>query len=311
MTGIVTASWISTILSGSAMRATPPSARMSAGTRSSAITATAPASSAMRACSASVTSMITPPLSISARPPFTRIVPISAIAAIVVTAEAERFGGLAGQRREPASLPTASGGRDRRCDLQKQARIADSCAACAEVQPQSFVAAFPYRIKDEPHGGAGCPNAPSPVSGFVPITSGMTLGLMTPIRVLLVDDDEDFAESLAAALSPSTAESRSSPPRATASRPSARCAEIRPDVVAMDIHMPAMDGVEATRRICAEDYAAGRDPDQRLDVHRCARPRGRGGRGRLPDQGPVRTRAAARRARGGSGPQRPYGVRQR
>src|SRR4051812_42925914 len=77
MTGIVTVSWISRILSGSAIRATPPSARMSAGTRSSAITATAPASSAIRACSAVVTSMITPPLSISASPPLTRIVPSS------------------------------------------------------------------------------------------------------------------------------------------------------------------------------------------------------------------------------------------
>ena len=40
------------IRSGSLMRATPPSRRMSAGTRSSAMTATAPASSAIRACSA-------------------------------------------------------------------------------------------------------------------------------------------------------------------------------------------------------------------------------------------------------------------
>src|SRR5260221_10937281 len=79
ITGIVTASWISLILSGSDMRATPPSRRMSAGTRSSAITAQAPASSATFACSASTTSMITPPLSISARPLFTRIVPISCI----------------------------------------------------------------------------------------------------------------------------------------------------------------------------------------------------------------------------------------
>src|SRR5215210_4043392 len=77
ITGIVTASWISRILSGSAIRATPPSRRMSAGTRSSAITAQAPASSAITACSASVTSMITPPLSISARPLLTRIVPSS------------------------------------------------------------------------------------------------------------------------------------------------------------------------------------------------------------------------------------------
>src|SRR5262245_1156239 len=86
ITGIVTASWISRILSGSAMRATPPSRRMSAGTRSSAITAHAPASSAMRAWSAVVTSMITPPFNISASPLLTRIVPISAISAILASA---------------------------------------------------------------------------------------------------------------------------------------------------------------------------------------------------------------------------------
>src|SRR5437764_7713770 len=77
ITGIVTASWISPILSASAMRATPPSRRMSAGTRSSAITAHAPASSAIRAWSAVVTSMIPPPLSISARPVLTLSVPTS------------------------------------------------------------------------------------------------------------------------------------------------------------------------------------------------------------------------------------------
>src|SRR5258706_2781204 len=72
-TGIVTAAMISRILMGEAIRATPPSARMSAGTRSSAITATAPASWETRACSALVTSMITPPLSISDNPVFNRI----------------------------------------------------------------------------------------------------------------------------------------------------------------------------------------------------------------------------------------------
>lgn len=49
ITGIVTASIISLIIFGSDILETPPSARMSAGTRSSAITATAPASSAIRA----------------------------------------------------------------------------------------------------------------------------------------------------------------------------------------------------------------------------------------------------------------------
>src|SRR5215210_8104224 len=72
MTGMVTAAWMPLIIAGSDMRATPPSRRMSAGTRSSAITATAPASSAIRACSALTTSMITPPFSISARPVLTR-----------------------------------------------------------------------------------------------------------------------------------------------------------------------------------------------------------------------------------------------
>src|SRR5262245_43220565 len=59
---------MSLILVGSAMRATPPWARISAGTRSRAMTAVAPASSAILACSAVVTSMITPPFSISAKP---------------------------------------------------------------------------------------------------------------------------------------------------------------------------------------------------------------------------------------------------
>src|SRR6058998_3537078 len=88
MTGMVTASWISRIISGSDMRATPPCTRMSAGTRSSAITATAPASSAIFACSALTTSMITPPLSISARPLFTRIVPYSAMGKAYLRGEA-------------------------------------------------------------------------------------------------------------------------------------------------------------------------------------------------------------------------------
>src|SRR5437763_7040019 len=66
-----TAPMISSIMSGSLILATPPWARMSAGTRSSAITAAAPASSAIFACSEVSTSMITPPFSISARPALT------------------------------------------------------------------------------------------------------------------------------------------------------------------------------------------------------------------------------------------------
>ena len=62
-------------MSGSDIRDTPPCARISAGTRSKAITATAPESSAIFACSTFTTSMMTPPLSISAMPRFTRAPP--------------------------------------------------------------------------------------------------------------------------------------------------------------------------------------------------------------------------------------------
>src|SRR5215467_13847332 len=72
ITGMVTVCMISRITLMAAIRATPPSLRISEGTRSSAITAQAPAFSAMRACSALVTSMMTPPFSISARPTLTR-----------------------------------------------------------------------------------------------------------------------------------------------------------------------------------------------------------------------------------------------
>ena len=77
ITGMETVSMMRSIMSGSLIRETPPWARMSAGTRSRAITATAPASSAILAWSAVTTSMMTPPFSISAMPRLTRLVPCS------------------------------------------------------------------------------------------------------------------------------------------------------------------------------------------------------------------------------------------
>ncbi|KAH3665475.1 hypothetical protein OGAPHI_003660 [Ogataea philodendri] len=70
ITGIDTASMMALIICGSDIRATPPSFLISEGTLSRAITETAPAFSAIRASSTLVTSIITPFLSIWAKPAF-------------------------------------------------------------------------------------------------------------------------------------------------------------------------------------------------------------------------------------------------
>ena len=127
ITGMDTAAWMPSIISGSLIRATPPSRRMSAGTRSSAITAHAPASSAILACSAVTTSMMTPPFSISARPRLTGNDPVRAGADRVLR-PSERWSSDFGEvmvsrleavRPPPAGVagtggPPPSGGRRRR-----------------------------------------------------------------------------------------------------------------------------------------------------------------------------------------------------
>ncbi len=103
------------IMSGSLIRDTPPWARMSAGTRSSAMTATAPASSAIFACSAVTTSMITPPLSISAMPRLTRAVPCTCSCDMSAILRGCATGARPVGRtdRQAMACPAARAGRDR------------------------------------------------------------------------------------------------------------------------------------------------------------------------------------------------------
>ena len=76
----------SLIILGSDIRATPLDCLISAGIRSKAITAQAPASSAIFACSLFITSMMTPPFNIAGMPFFTRLVPSATVVLVETSA---------------------------------------------------------------------------------------------------------------------------------------------------------------------------------------------------------------------------------
>lgn len=81
--------------------------------------------------------------------------------------------------------------------------------------------------------------------------------LMTnPIRVLVVDDHQLFREGLAALLA-AAAETEVVGTTGTGAEAIAQTAALAPDVVLMDIQMPGMNGVAATRRILADHPEVG------------------------------------------------------
>ena len=70
------------------------------------------------------------------------------------------------------------------------------------------------------------------------------------VRVLVVDDHPLYREGLAAALAAS-GEIEVVGEAADGAEAVTRAEELRPDVVLMDLHMPGVNGIEATRRITA------------------------------------------------------------
>ena len=73
----------------------------------------------------------------------------------------------------------------------------------------------------------------------------------TPVRVLLADDQALFREALATLLG-ARAEVTVVGEAGNGAEALVRSAELRPDVVLMDLHMPVLDGIAAIRRLRAE-----------------------------------------------------------
>src|SRR3712207_753112 len=74
---------------------------------------------------------------------------------------------------------------------------------------------------------------------------------MEPIRVLIADDHTLFRQGLRALLA-SVPDVELVGEAATGEEAVAQAGALRPDVILMDVKMPGMNGIEATRRVLAE-----------------------------------------------------------
>ena len=110
--------------------------------------------------------------------------------------------------------------------------------------------------------------------------------MSSPIRILIADDHPLFRAGLGALLE-SVADTEVVGEAETGDEAVTAAAALAPDVVVMDINMPGLNGIDATRRITDDNAAINvlmmtmqDDDDASLRRHPCRRPR-------LPAQGAV------------------------
>ena len=137
-------------------------------------------------------------------------------------------------------------------------------AVCLEVRDDGAGLSPPRRPRVS--GSWGCASGPSTSAGGArraPPGSGLGAAdrgagvserVTTPVRVLLVDDQALFREALAVLLGV-RADIEVVGEAADGAEALHRAAELAPDVVLMDLHMPVLNGIAATRRMRVEHPA--------------------------------------------------------